>query len=113
MKKLALIVLVLSISISSFALPKNSVKTPENEKLRAEITKMLQNATIDFKSDSLTALVTFTVTPKGEVIVLSVDSINKNIESYLRSKLNYKKVSLKTNQHGVIYKMPLKILKKS
>lgn len=111
MKKLALIVLVLSVSISSFAFTNNPVKTPENDKLRTEISNLLQSATIDFNSESLTALVTFTVTPKGELIVLGVESKNESIEIYLQSKLNYKKVSVKTDRQGVIYKLPLKIVK--
>ncbi len=111
MKKLVLIIIVACISISSFAFNTNTLKAPKNEKLRNEITNILQSATLNFESGFVKAIVTFTVTPKGEIIVLAVDSDNKDIEHYLRGKLNYKKVSFKAKKHGVVFKMPLKIVK--
>jgi len=113
MKKLALITLLSFIGFSSFATTNNPVKESKNEKLRNEITSILQSPTLNFESNSVKALVTFTVTPKGELIVLAVDSKNKNLEHYLRGKLNYQKVSYKAKKHGVIFKMPLKIVKEN
>lgn len=71
----------------------------------------MQNATLNFESDSVKAIVTFTVTPKGEIIVLEVESNNKDMDSYLKNKLNYKKVTHKTKRQGIVYIMPFKIVK--
>jgi len=111
MKKLALITLLTFIGFSSFATTNNPIKESKNEKLRNEITSILQSPTLNFESNSVKAVVTFTVTPKGEIIVLDVASNNKAIKPYLISKLNYKKISHKTKKYGVVYIMPFKIVK--
>lgn len=108
MKKIALLVLVLSISASTFA---RTFTAPTNETLRTEITKMLQHADLKFDSVYLKANVTFTVTTTGEIVVLEVASDHPELEAFIKGKLNYKKVTLKANRNGVIYKVPVKIMK--
>ncbi len=110
MKKLALIVLVLSLSISSYAF-NTPTESPKNDKLHAEISKILHTITLEFDADVLTANVTFTVTTKGEIVVLAVDTDNQELESRVKSKLNYKKVSVKSERNGIIYIVPLKLVK--
>jgi len=107
MKKFALLVLVLSFSASTFAL---TLPVPTNETLRTEITQMLKHANLQFDSDYLKADVTFTVTTKGNIVVLEVDSDNPDLESFIKGKLNYKKVTLKAIRNGVVYKVPVKIM---
>ncbi len=50
MKKLALIVLVLSLSVSSYAF-NTPTESPKNDKLHAEISKMLHTITLEFDAD--------------------------------------------------------------
>ena len=48
---------------------------------------------------------------KRELIVLSVDSKNQLLESYLKRKLNYRKVDHQPSQPGEIYLLPVKMIK--
>jgi len=108
MKKFALLVLALVFTASTYAF---TLPVPTNEALRTEITKMLKKADLKFDSPFLTAEVTFTVTTRGEIVVLDVVSDHPELENFIKAKLNYKKVSLKTKRNGIVYKVPVKIIK--
>jgi hypothetical protein len=107
MKKFALLVLALVFTASTYA---STLPVPTNEVLRTEITKMLKKADINFVSPFLTADVTFTITTKGEIVVLDVVSDHPELENFIKGKLNYKKVTIKAKRNGVVYKVPVKIL---
>ena len=62
--------------------------------------------------DEYDADVLFTVNANRELIVLSVDSESAELETYLKRKLNYKKVNHKPSKHGEIYLLPVKMVKK-
>jgi hypothetical protein len=63
------------------------------------------------EADQYNADVLFTVTADKELIVLSVDSNSDQLESYLKAKLNYKKVNHRPSKHGEIYLLPVKMIK--
>jgi len=46
-----------------------------------------------------------------KIVVLEVASDHPELEAFIKGKLNYKKVTLKANRNGVIYKVPIKIMK--
>lgn len=106
MKKL-LFVFVFAVSLSTFASEEKPIR---NAELRAGIAKLLGEAT--FINENATAVVSFIINKKGEIIVLLVDSENESIEKYIKSKLNYHVVTKKANLKGKVYKMPVKIIKK-
>ena len=111
MKSLKLFTLALALfTISVSATNVNPVK-PTDE-LRFEIVDLIgTNYNAEMTSDQYKADVLFTVTADKELIVLSVNSDNDQLESYLKAKLNYKKVNHRPSKHGEIYLLPVKMVK--
>jgi hypothetical protein len=111
MRNLKSIITIIAISLattfSTAATEKESSKI--TKKLRTELVSMLgDKIKMDIKKDT-TAEISFMINNKNEVIVLSVDSENKEFSSFAKSKLNYKKINVKGIQKGEIYKLPVKI----
>ncbi len=65
----------------------------------------------EMEVEQYTADVMFTVNNDRELIVLSVDTENAQLESYLKRKLNYKKVNHTPTKNGEIYLLPVKMIK--
>ncbi|WP_299678378.1 hypothetical protein [uncultured Tenacibaculum sp.] len=109
MKKLVTLIVVTLINFSAFANNDKPVKAVKAE-LRTEIIKLLGKADFDYKRDINTSI-EFTINNKGEIIVLTVNSDNTNVDAYVKNKLNYRVVTTEANVVGKTYKMPLTILK--
>ena len=111
MKSLKLFVLAVALfTINVSAANLNPVK-PTDE-LRVEIVDLIgSNLNANMKAPEYAAEVLFTVNNNRELIVLSVDTENTQLESYLKRKLNYKKVNHKPNKNGEIYLLPVKMIK--
>lgn len=112
MKNLKLFVIAIALfSINATAADFHPIK-PTDE-LRVEIVDMIGS---DFNNEMMIAEhneanVLFTVNSKKELIVLSVDTENEQLESYLKWKLNYKKVDYRPSKNGEIYLLPVKMVK--
>jgi len=111
MRNLKLFVLALTLfTINVSAANLNPVK-PTDE-LRFEIVNLIgTNYMTEMEADQYNADVLFTVTADRELIVLSVDSNNDQLESYLKQRLNYKKVNHRASKPGEIYLLPVKMIK--
>lgn len=111
MKNLKLFVLALGLfTINLSAANLNPIK-PTDE-LRVEIVDLIGSNYMDeMVADQNEAHVLFTVNSKRELIVLSVDSDNDQLESYLKGRLNYKKVNHRPSKNGEIYLLPVKMVK--
>jgi len=82
------------------------------DKLRAEMVEFIgTNCPYEYDKNECKAEVLFTINSKSEIIILSVISPNSQAESYLKGKLNYKKVSQKNNREGIIYLLPLRMVR--
>jgi len=105
-----LLVLALGVfTINVSAANMNPIK-PTDE-LRIEIVNLIGSNYMDeMKTDELGAEVLFTVNNNKEIIILSVDSDDVLLESYLKRKLNYRKVNHKPSKHGEIYLLPVKMV---
>lgn len=80
--------------------------------LRSEIVDLIgDNCPYDYDKNECSAEVLFTINTKSELIVLSVLSPNPKAETYLRSKLNYKKVSHMPKRVGEIFLLPLRMVR--
>ena len=110
--KVALAILVISISsmISVSAINENPVNKNVNSELRLEIAKLLGHHNYKLNEVTIQADVSVMLNNKNELVVLSVDSDHKNIESFVTTKLNYKKITIKGLAKGSIYTIPLKII---
>jgi len=111
MKNLKLLIVAFTLfTMSAYATVTNPIKP--TDQLRAEIVDIIgPNCPYEYNENECTADVIFTVNTNSEIIILSVESPNKKAESYLKSKLNYKKVSHKTVREGEIFLLPLRMVK--
>lgn len=108
MKKIKLLALALVIGTASlFAANGDDPKEP-NKKIRSQIVNLLQASVLNIDNET-TVLISFTFSSQGEIVVLNVDSSNKNILNYIRENLNYKKVK-NPGEQDKLYTMPLKII---
>ncbi len=112
MKNLKLITLVIAIGISSisFAAPTKSAD-PKSE-LREQIIDILGDSVKVVCENDVEAEVVFTLNNMSEIVIVSVNCENGDLDGYIKSKLNYKKVEVTALNEGQIYRMPLKIVHK-
>lgn len=107
MKNLHLLTLALLIScVSLFASNKETVPVVKEE-IRSQIVELLHTPDFAVESDKVVNL-TFTFSTEGEIVILNVDSMDRDILKYVRENLNYKKIENpgEFNKH---YTMPLKL----
>ena len=97
----------LSLSMFAATIPAESPM----EKLHSQITKLLGTPTFELENEVTIARISFTLSAENEIVVLSVDSENESVDHYVKTSLNYKKVSFKTAGHGKVFNIKLKILK--
>lgn len=109
MKKAALLFLTLALgaNLLTASVPSESAM----QKLRSEIIKMLDDPRIPLDEEVTLAKINFTLTKGGEIVVLSVKTENGFVDSYVKNRLNYKKVSCPVQSTGKIFRMNLKILR--
>ena len=108
MKKLIIVVAISMLSITkSFA--NNEVKGPE-QTLRNEIATLLKSPEFTVENE-LMAKIEFTVNNKGEIVVLTVDADDSVVESFVKARLNYKKVDAELKPSSKIFKVDLRIKK--
>jgi len=108
--KILALLIVFAFSAVSFTTKEN----PEVKKqLHDQIVKMLGKTTDLNLADKAEAEVVFTLNNKSEIVIISVNSENKLLDSFVKSRLNYKKVDVKALNQGDIYKLPLIIKNKN
>ena len=110
MKNFKSIIAIFTISaatvFSSYASNENPpIKKTEN--LRAEIVSILGTQTPFDIAHTSKAEVLFTVNDHNEIVVLSVNSDSSELNSYVKSKLNYKKLSTKDLKSRALYTLPV------
>jgi len=112
MKHVKLFILALGLfTLNLSAANLNPVKPTDD--LRFEMIDLIGSNFMDeMLEDEYEADVLFTVNGERELIILSVDSRNNELETYLKRKLNYKKVNHTPSKHGEIYLLPVKMVKK-
>jgi hypothetical protein len=80
----------------------------EGKTLRTEIIKLIGNYNPE---KTVSADVNFMINRKGEIIVLSVTSSDRDLENYVKATLNYQSVKKVAAKRMKVYKLPLKIVK--
>ncbi|MDT0608247.1 hypothetical protein [Croceitalea rosinachiae] len=109
MRKMSLVLvtaamfLVANVSANINAEPVNSTKN-----LSAQIHKMLESNSFNVEED-LTANVQFTINKNGEIVVLSVDTTDDTLDSFVKGRLNYQKVDFANFKEGRTYTVPVRI----
>lgn len=110
MKNLKLLALAMVLFIAQFAEAKEIPVLP-NESLRSEVIELIGPMYFgDYEDKDLSVEVLFTVNSKRELIVLDVNATDKEVISYFKRKLNYKKVNHLPSKPGEIFLLPVKVL---
>ena len=108
MRTIKSILLVLAITLSSVL----SASTNNDEKLKSqsvekEVVNLLKKPNIDLKEEVL-VFVKFTLNDDHEMVVLSVDSDNREIDGFIKKKLNYVKLKSKSNTDKKTFVIPIR-----
>ena len=120
MKNFKTIIAILAISIASVLPSSANTNTNTNTNtepaskaaktiLRAEIVQLLGNHFYEFKTKTLEAQVSVMLNNNNELVVLAVKTDDKNVASFVKIKLNYKKVDVKGIKKGTVFRIPLKM----
>lgn len=107
MKKFKITAIALLIGVGSlFATETNKFDAPTKE-IRNQIINLL--GTPEFVlQDEMTVLISFTFSSNGEIVVLNVNSSNKDVLNFIRENLNYKAIN-NPGEKDKLYTIPLKI----
>ncbi|WP_298761078.1 hypothetical protein [uncultured Psychroserpens sp.] len=112
MKTLKMLVLVVVITFSSaLSASTDPIKTVEPNPVEETISKLLKNPSFEF-TEGLTADVEITINENNEMVVLSVDTKNKAFDSFIKNRLNYKKLSKEVISYQRRFKFPVTLTKK-
>lgn len=113
MKNLKSIIAIIAISLattfSATATEKEKTKSKISNKLRTEIVSMLGTEIQVELKDTTSAEIAFMINNENEVVIVSVDSKVDEFSSFVKTKLNYKKVKVKGTKKGEIYRIPVKL----
>ena len=111
MKTMKSIVLALAIITGSVVSAANVPTEPTNEPAERQISTMLENPKFKVENE-ISAYVTFTLNAENEIVVLSVKTENEQVERFVKSRLNYNKLSANLEQ-GKAYGVPVRIISES
>ena len=109
MRKLSLVFVAAMLLVTGNILANNSIKDEPAKKLSTQIGELLDDNNFSSDDISLTAQVRFTLNNEGEIVVLSVDTDNERLESFVKGRLNYKKVEVAGAIEGKMFTIPIKI----
>ena len=93
MKTIKMLLLVVAITFSSVLSASTAPKNAETNAIVTDVYERLENPSIILEKETL-ANVTITVNKNNELVVLSVDSENLEIVEFIKSRLNYSKISV-------------------
>lgn len=106
MRKLLLFVLPLLLSVNTFGTNEN----PEKAEMRSAIVKLLGKTNFTVEKEFSTT-VAFIINKKGEIVILDIECSNTKICSFIKQKLNYKKVNVKQLKETEVYQVPVRFSK--
>lgn len=112
MKNLKTIIAVVALSLAT-VLPAAANTNPSTKKegkseLRTTIVSLL--GTHKYKlNKTVEAQVSVMLNNENELIVVEVTSNDKSVASFVKAKLNYKKVEVTGIKKGAVYRIPLKM----
>ena len=109
MRKLSLVFVAAMLLVTGNILANDSVKNDPTKKLATQIEELLEDNYLTEDLVNLTAQVKFTLNEKDEIVVLSVDTEDERLESFVKSRLNYKKVDVDASKEGKMFTVPIRI----
>jgi hypothetical protein len=109
MRRISLVFLsAVFLATSSLSAASPEPVSEASKKISTHIAKLLKNNSLTAKED-LTAMVMITINEDSEIVVISVETGDKNLEQVLKSRLNYEKVDLDPQFSGKLYRVPVRV----
>ncbi len=109
MRKISLVVVAAAMfAVGSVSANNNPTPSSSKSELASQIHKMLKNNKF-IVDDDLTADVRFMINGDGEIVVISVETTNEQLEGFVKGRLNYKKVDTESVVEGKTYIVPVRI----
>lgn len=93
MKSIKMLLLAVAITFSGVLSASTAPTDAETNTITTDIAKRLEHPNFLLEKEVLTNVM-LTINKDNELVVLSVDSDNKNIIGYIKNRLNYSKVSV-------------------
>ncbi|WP_299161020.1 hypothetical protein [uncultured Eudoraea sp.] len=109
MRKFSLILVAATLLVSGSIFANDSDTKDPQKSLATQIGEILKENQLVVDNYELTAEVLFTVNSEAEIVVISVDTGDSDLESFVKGKLNYKKVQLEEVVVGRMYRLPVRI----
>ena len=109
MRKLSLVFVAAMLLMSANILANDVVGEKPIKQLSTQIGQLLENAPLTSDFIDQTAQVRFTLNNQGEIVVLSVDTDLRVLENFVKTRLNYQKVSIGNFKEGEMYTIPIRI----
>ena len=115
MKNFKTVIAILAISIASVLPASANTNTEPTTKeaktiLRTEIVSLLGNHEFNLKNKTLETQISVMLNNDNELIVIGIKTNDNSISSFVKTRLNYKKIDAKGIKKGTIYRLPLKIV---
>ena len=101
-------VIALSFTLSAYATETTKETIEEPTTIIKEIKKLLNKPNFKIDQD-LNALVKIVINQDNQMVVLSVDSNNEMVESFIKSRLNYKTLDNNITEKDKAYIVPVRI----
>jgi hypothetical protein len=110
MRKLKSIITILAISLSTiYAVNATEVNPSKTKELRTEIVIIYVDSNINKLNTFIKSKLNYKKVDVNEIVIIYVDSNINKLNTFIKSKLNYKKVDVRGTIKGEIYKIPLTI----
>ena len=109
MRKLSLVFVAAMLLATGNILANDSIKGDPAKKLSTQIHDLMDDNNFSSDDVNLTAQVRFTLNNEGEIVVLSVDTDNERLASFVKGRLNYQKVEVAGAIEGKMFTIPIKI----
>jgi len=111
MKKISL-ALGMLLAFSTGSMLANDIPNPSNvEDLTTQIGALLErNQLVVDEDQEIVASVLFTLNAEKEIVVLSVATENERIEAFVKSRLNYQRVTVSAGAPGDTFRVPVRII---
>ncbi|WP_271765039.1 hypothetical protein [Aquimarina algiphila] len=112
MKKLNVVLLAIAFAITSVASANTNPTTKAQNVINKKVKTLLKKPSFKIAKE-LTAYVTITINDEGEMVVLSVDTDSEELESFIKHRINYKKVGAQVYADTKLFKLPVRLVEES
>ncbi len=109
MRKLSyVIVAAMLLSTGSILATSTELREP-TVGISEQISEMLSDNSFSDGECNTIAQVRFTLNDKAEIVVLSVETESEDLERFVKTRLNYKKIEISNLEEGKLYTVPVRI----